>query len=60
MHGREDGEKEQRQGEEIPAPPSSGRCALVDLVALMGNGHDDGKLTSARLYVEKDGVKPPM
>jgi hypothetical protein len=22
--------------------------------------HDDGKLTSGRLYVEKDGVKPPM
>jgi hypothetical protein len=22
--------------------------------------HDDGKLTSARLYVEKDGIKPPM
>jgi len=22
--------------------------------------HDDGKLTSTRLYVEKDGIKPPM
>ena len=22
--------------------------------------HEDGKLTSARLYAEKDGVKPPM
>jgi len=22
--------------------------------------YDDGKLTSARLYVEKGGVKPPM
>src|ERR1700686_2349443 len=22
--------------------------------------HEDGKLTSARLYVEKDGIKPPM
>ena len=21
---------------------------------------DDGKLTSTRLYVEKDGIKPPM
>ncbi len=21
---------------------------------------DDGKLTSARLYAEKDGIKPPM
>jgi hypothetical protein len=22
--------------------------------------HEDGKLTSARLYAEKDGIKPPM
>ena len=22
--------------------------------------NDGGKLTSARLYVEKDGIKPPM
>ena len=31
--------------------------AAVFVIALK---HDDGKLTSARLYVEKDGVKPPM
>jgi hypothetical protein len=22
--------------------------------------HEDGKLTSARLYAEEDGIKPPM
>ena len=32
-------------------------AAGVFVIALK---HDDGKLTSARLYVEKDGVKPPM
>jgi len=31
--------------------------AAVFVIALK---HDDGKLTSARLYVEKDGIKPPM
>ena len=29
-------------------------------VFVIASKHDDGKLTSARLYVEKDGVKPPM
>jgi len=27
---------------------------------VIASKHDDGKLTSARLYVEKDGIKPPM
>jgi hypothetical protein len=37
-----------------PAPRSdSGKCAPR-------SKHDDGKLTSTRLYVEKDGIKPPM
>ena len=31
--------------------------AAVFVIALK---HDDGTLTSTRLYVEKDGVKPPM
>ena len=31
--------------------------AAVFVIALK---HEDGKLTSARLYAEKDGVKPPM
>ena len=29
-------------------------------VFVIASKHDDGKLTSARLYVEKDGVRPPM
>ena len=31
--------------------------AAVFVIALK---HDDGKLTSGRLYVEKDGIKPHM
>src|SRR3974390_520748 len=29
-------------------------------VFMIASKHDDGKLTSTRLYVEKDGIKPPM
>src|SRR6516225_2704499 len=29
-------------------------------VFVIASKHDDGKLTSTRLYVEKDGTKPPM
>jgi hypothetical protein len=29
-------------------------------VFVIASKHDAGKLTSARLYVEKDGIKPPM
>src|SRR5215468_3638668 len=29
-------------------------------VFVIASKHDNGKLTSARLYVEKDGIKPPM
>ena len=29
-------------------------------VFVIASKHDDGKLASARLYVEKDGIKPPM
>jgi hypothetical protein len=29
-------------------------------VFVIASKHDDGKLTSTRLYVEKDGIKPPM
>jgi hypothetical protein len=29
-------------------------------VFVIASKQDDGKLTSARLYVEKDGIKPPM
>jgi len=29
-------------------------------VFVIASKHDDGKLTSARLYAEKDGIKPPM
>jgi len=29
-------------------------------VFVIGSKQDDGKLTSTRLYVEKDGIKPPM
>jgi hypothetical protein len=31
--------------------------AAVSVIALK---QDDGKLTITRLYVEKDGIKPPM
>ena len=31
-----------------------------DYIASTGIKGTDGKLTSARLYVEKDGIKPPM
>jgi hypothetical protein len=30
------------------------------VVFVIAMKHDDGKITSARLYVEKDGIKPPM
>jgi len=29
-------------------------------VFVIASKHDDGQLTSTRLYVEKDGIKPPM
>jgi len=29
-------------------------------VFVIASKHDDGKLSSARLYVEKDGIKPPI
>ena len=29
-------------------------------VFVIASKHDDGELTSTRLYVEKDGIKPPM
>jgi hypothetical protein len=29
-------------------------------VFVIASKHDDGKLTSTRLYVEKDGIEPPM
>ena len=29
-------------------------------VFVIASKHDDGKLASTRLYVEKDGIKPPM
>jgi hypothetical protein len=29
-------------------------------VFVIASKRDDGKLTSTRLYVEKDGIKPPM
>jgi hypothetical protein len=29
-------------------------------VFVIASKQDDGKLTSTRLYVEKDGIKPPM
>jgi hypothetical protein len=29
-------------------------------VFVIASKHDDGTLTSTRLYAEKDGVKPPI
>jgi len=46
----------------ISANATGDRSLLVPAagVFVIALKHDDGKLTSARLYVEKDGVKPPM
>ena len=47
------------------APPGSssldGQTLTIDVaVFVIALKHEDGKLTSGRLYAEKDGVKPPM
>jgi hypothetical protein len=46
----------------ILANTTGDRSLLVPgaAVFVIASKHDDGKLTSARLYVEKDGIKPPM
>jgi len=35
-------------------------CEPGVAVVVIALKHEDGKLTSARLYAEKDGIKPPM
>jgi hypothetical protein len=46
----------------IFANATGDRSLLVPGAAIfvIASKHDDDKLTSARLYVEKDGIKPPM
>jgi len=46
----------------IFANATGDRSLLVSgaAVFVIASKNDDGKLTSTRLYVEKDGVKPPM
>jgi hypothetical protein len=40
--------------------PLAGAAQRLGENAHLDRNHDDGKLTSTRLYVEKDGIKPPM
>jgi hypothetical protein len=58
------GESEYGIGPDVPILASApGDISLVKpgiAVFVIALKHEDGKLTSARLYAEKDGVKPPM
>jgi hypothetical protein len=58
------GESEYSIGPEVPILANApGDMSLVKpgiAVFVIAVKHEDGKLTSARLYAEKDGVKPPM
>jgi hypothetical protein len=47
----------------FPPPNGPGDISLLKpgvAVFVIALKHEDGKLTSARLYAEKDGIKPPM
>ena len=58
------GESEYTVGPEVPVPANGpGDISLLKpgvAVFVIALKHEDGKLTSARLYAEKDGIKPPM
>ena len=58
------GESEYSVGPEIPvlatAPGDKSLLKPGAAVFVIALKHDDGKITSGRLYVEKDGIKPPM
>jgi hypothetical protein len=58
------GESEYTVGPEVPilasAPGDKSLLKAGVAVFVIALKHEDGKLTSARLYAEKDGVKPPM
>ena len=57
-------ESEYTVGPEVPVLANGpGDISLLKpgvAVFVIALKHEDGKLTSARLYAEKDGVKPPM
>ena len=57
-------ESEYTVGPEVPVLANGpGDISLLKpgvAVFVIAAKHEDGKLTSARLYAEKDGVKPPM
>ena len=59
-----DTESEHTVGSEVPmlangpGDPSLLKAGVAVFVIALK--HEDGKLTSARLYAEKDGIKPPM
>jgi hypothetical protein len=59
-----DGESEYTIGPDVPilAGVDGDKSLLVPGAAIfvIALKHDDGSLTSGRLYVEKDGIKPPM
>jgi hypothetical protein len=59
-----DGESEYTVGPQVPilatAPGDMSLLKSGAAVFVIALKRDDGKLTSARLYVEKDGIKPPM
>jgi hypothetical protein len=58
------GESDYTIGPDVPilAPADGDKSLLVSgaAVFVIALKHDDGTLTSGRLYVEKDGIKPPM
>ncbi len=57
-------ESEYSVGPEVPVLANGpGDISLLKpgvAVFVIAAKHEDGKLTSARLYAEKDGIKPPM
>ena len=57
-------ESEYTVGPEVPVlangPGDSSLLKPGVAVFVIALKHEDGKLTSARLYAEKDGIKPPM
>ena len=58
------GESEYTIGTDVPilAPADGDKSLLVPggAVFVIALKHDDGSLTSGRIYAEKDGIKPPM
>ncbi len=58
------GESEYSIGPDVPVlAPAPGDMSLLRpgaAVFVIARKHPDGSVTSARLYAEKDGIKPPM